>query len=109
VTDGGGDGPAGEVRVGDLDPVVELVDEAVEPAAEDDPDPGLDVGPLADPIDSGFDAHAEPSATRLWYLETTSSTACAGSSLTRMPAKSSGAIRPSSSISSRTHSSISLQ
>ena len=61
---GGGRRPARDLRVRDLDAVVELVGESTETAPEDDADPRLSLRRLPDPRDRGFEAHAEPSATR---------------------------------------------
>ncbi len=59
------DRPAGKVGVRDLGTFLELVREAAEPAAQDDPYSGLEVGLLSDPCECGVDAYADPSATRL--------------------------------------------
>ena len=61
------DGPARDLGVRDLDPVLDLVGEPAEPAAQDHADPRLEVGLLADPLDGLVEqagGHAEPSASR---------------------------------------------
>ena len=78
------DRPAGNLGVRNLDRGFDLVREASQPAAEDDAHARLEVASLADARDRGgeaLDAHAEPSATRVSYRDTTSSTASATSSV----------------------------
>src|SRR5262249_15115079 len=65
MPDGGRDGPAGDLPIGDLDTILEFLHEATETAAEDESDPRLDRRPLTDGRDRVLDRHAEPSATRL--------------------------------------------
>ena len=64
MPNGGGHRPARDLRVRDLDAVVELVGESAETAPEDDAHPRLSLRGLPDPRDRGFEAHADPSATR---------------------------------------------
>ncbi len=68
VAERGRDRPAGDLRVGDLDRIDDLVREPAQPAAEHDADARRDVARLTDARDRGVELagiHAEPSATRL--------------------------------------------
>jgi hypothetical protein len=64
VPDGGGNRPARDLAVGDLDASLDLIGEPAETAAEDDTDPRLEIGPLADPENGVVEAQTDPSATR---------------------------------------------
>src|SRR5687768_17359124 len=111
VTDRGRDGPAGDFAVRDLDRVLDRVREAAETAAEDDTHLRAKRHPTRDRLDRLVElrAHAEPSCRRSATIATIRSTASSRSSVTISRSKSWGETSPSTSISSRTHSSISSQ
>src|SRR5262249_44543633 len=78
VTHRGRHGPARNLAIGDLDGSFDRLGEPSQAAPEDDAGARFEVRPLANALDGCVDligAHVDPSATRVSYRETTSSTA----------------------------------